>query len=246
MLLLLPADHLIPDESAYRAAAERAAQAAAGGAVVTFGVVPDAPETGYGYVKTSTRTGTPPWPVERFVEKPDRPTAEAYIADGSYFWNSGMFAMRADVLLAELATFRPDIEAGVRDAWDARTQDAAGNVTLDADRFAAVPAESIDYAVMERTRHIALVPLDAGWNDVGSWSAVWAESAQDTDGNALVGPVQALDSNGCYVRSGGRRIALLGVQDLVIVETDDAILVAARDRVQDVKRLATGQDRQES
>lgn len=235
VLLLLPADHLISDRDAYARAIAAGVEAARDGAVVTFGIVPDHAETGYGYVKAVPAERLP-WVVERFVEKPDLATAERYVASGEYFWNSGMFAVRADVLLGELEALRPDIAGAVAKAWTGRSQ-RHNRITLDADTFAAVPAESLDYAVMERTARARLVPLDAGWSDVGSWSAVWAESPHDAAGNVANGDVILIDSANSYVRTDSRTVALVGVDDLVVVDTGDALLVASRERSQEVKRV---------
>ncbi len=235
VMLLLPADHLIGDLDAYQCAIAAAVDAARDGAVVTFGIVPDRAETGYGYVKAVPGDALP-WPVERFVEKPDAATAEAYLACGDYFWNSGMFAVRADVLLDELEALRGDIAAAVGRAWSGRVQHDR-RIALDGDAFAAVPAESLDYAVMERTRRARLVPLDAGWNDVGSWAAVWKESQRDAAGNVASGDALLVDSANTYVRAESRTVVVLGATDLVVVDTGDALLVASRERSQDVKRV---------
>ncbi len=236
LLLVLPSDHVVRNDAAFRAAVSQAMPAAEAGALVTFGIVPDAPETGFGYIEadgTATDHGDGVRPVKRFVEKPDAATAQAYLDTGGYFWNSGMFLFRASRYLQELQRFRPDIVDGVRAAFDAAQRDG-DFIRLDKDAFAACPADSIDYAVMEKTDMASVLPVDIGWNDVGSWSALWDVSEQDADGNARHGDVIAIDSRNSYAYAR-RLVALVGVDDLVVVETDDAILVARKDKVQQVK-----------
>ena len=232
LLLVLPSDHVVRDPAAFQAAVRDAVPAAADGALVTFGIVPEAAETGFGYIQAGAGVAGVR-EVLRFVEKPDAATAQSYLDDGGYYWNSGMFLFRASRYLEELGRFRPDILEAVRKAFDAAARDG-DFVRLDRDAFAASPADSIDYAVMEKTRRAMVLPVDIGWNDVGSWSALWAVSGQDADGNAAHGDVIAIDSRGSYVWSR-RMVALVGVDDLVVVETDDAVLVARKDRVQQVK-----------
>ena len=234
LLLVLPSDHVIGDEAGFRAAVEAAGPAAEAGALVTFGIVPTGPETGYGYMKAAAGTGVRP--VERFVEKPDLGTAQAYVAGGDHFWNSGMFLFRASRYLAELERFSPAIVAAARAAFAGARRDA-DFLRLDRDAFAACPADSIDYAVMEKTDAAAVLPIDVGWNDVGSWSALWEIADQDPDGNAHHGDVIALGCRNTLAWGGRRLVTLLGVDDLIVVDTDDALLVAARDRVQQVKDI---------
>jgi len=234
LLLVLPSDHRIGDEAAFRAALALARPAAEDGALVTFGIVPDAPETGFGYIKAAQGKGVRA--VERFVEKPDAATAREYVASGEYFWNSGMFLFRASRVLEELANTRPRILEHVRAAVAGARRDA-DFLRLDRDAFAASPSESIDYAVMEHTARAAVVPLAAGWSDVGSWSALWQVSERDAAGNALLGDVLAVDTRNTLAHSSRRLVALLGVEDLVVVDTEDAVLVARRDGVQQVKEL---------
>ena len=231
LLLVLPSDHVVRDADAFRAAVQRAMPAADAGALVTFGIVPDAPETGFGYIQAAAGEGVRK--VLRFVEKPDATTAQAYLEAGGYYWNSGMFLLRASRYLQELTRFQPAMVAAVQAAMEAAVRDG-DFIRLDKTAFAACPADSIDYAVMEKTDAAAVLPVDIGWNDVGSWSALWEVSPQDADGNATHGDVIAIDSRNSYAYAR-RLVALVGVDDLVVVETDDAVLVARKDRVQQVK-----------
>ncbi|AOH36308.1 mannose-1-phosphate guanylyltransferase/mannose-6-phosphate isomerase [Luteimonas sp. JM171] len=231
LLLVLPSDHVVRDAQAFQAAVREAMPAAADGALVTFGIVADAPETGFGYIQAGAGEGVRP--VLRFVEKPDAGTARAYLGSGDYYWNSGMFLFRASRYLEELEKFNPAMVEAVRKAFDGAARDG-DFVRLDREAFAASPSDSIDYAVMEKTGRAMVLPVDIGWNDVGSWSALWEVSEQDADGNAHHGEVIAVDSHRNYAYSR-RLVALVGVDDLVVVETDDAVLVARKDRVQQVK-----------
>lgn len=231
LLLVLPSDHVVRDAAAFQAAVREASPAAESGALVTFGIVPESPETGFGYIQAGPGTGVRQ--VLRFVEKPDAATAQGWLDAGGYYWNSGMFLFRASRYLEELGRFRPEMLEAVRAAFAGATRDG-DFVRLDRDAFAAAPADSIDYAVMEKTGTAMVLPVDIGWNDVGSWSALWQVSAQDAHGNAHNGEVIAIDSRNSYVWSR-RMVALVGVDDLVVVETDDAVLVARKDRVQQVK-----------
>lgn len=233
LLLVLPSDHVVRNEAAFHAAVKQAAIAAEAGKLVTFGIVPTAPETGYGYIKAAAGEGVRA--VDRFVEKPDLATAEQYVASGEYFWNSGMFLFKASRYLKELEALQPAILAACRQALDKAARDN-DFIRLDAEAFAASPNDSIDYAVMEKTADAAVVPLDAEWNDVGSWSALWEVSDKDADGNACHGDVIALDCKNSYAY-GNRLIAMVGLQDIVVVETDDAVFVGHKDRVQDVKEI---------
>ena len=231
MLLVLPSDHVVRDADAFRAAVRAAMPAAEQGALVTFGIMPDAPETGFGYIEAERGEGVQR--VLRFVEKPDAVTAQTYLDAGGYYWNSGMFLLRASRYLEELRKFRADIVGGAQAAFDAAQRDG-DFIRLDKAAFAACPADSIDYAVMEKTDAAMVLPVDIGWNDVGSWSALWEVSEQDGDGNAHHGDVISIDSRNSYAYAR-RMVALVGVDDLVVVETDDAVLVARKDRVQQVK-----------
>ena len=236
LLLVLPSDHVVGDPEAFRTAVCTAAVAAEAGALVTFGIVPTAAETGFGYIHADmdpTGPGDSVRKVLRFVEKPDEATARGYLEAGGYYWNSGMFLFRASRYLEELARFRSDILDATRTAFDAARRDG-DFVRLDAEAFAATPAESIDYAVMERTDAAMVLPVDIGWSDVGSWSALWDVAERDADGNACHGDVIAVDSRNSYAWSR-RLVALVGVDDVVVVETDDAVLVARKDKVQQVK-----------
>jgi mannose-1-phosphate guanylyltransferase/mannose-6-phosphate isomerase len=237
LLLVLPSDHVIADEDAFRAAVRQAVPAAESGLLVTFGIVPTGPETGYGYIKAAPGEGVRA--VERFVEKPDAATAEGYVASREYAWNSGMFLFRASAYLAELEAQAPAMLAAVRASLDAARRDV-DFVRLDRDAFAASPSDSIDYAVMEKTARAAVLPIDAGWNDVGSWAALWQVAEQDGDGNAHHGDVLARGCRDTLAWGGDRLLALLGLRDVVVVDTDDAVLVAHRDHVQEVKAIAAG------
>ena len=243
LLLVLPSDHVIADAGAFRAAVRTASVAAAGtddtpGALVTFGIVPDSAETGFGYIQAEHADegkGEAVRKVRRFVEKPDAATAQSYLDAGGFYWNSGMFLFRASRFLQELERFRPDILAACRAAF-AQAQRDGDFVRLDREAFAACPADSIDYAVMEKTDAAMVLPVDIGWSDVGSWSALWDVSERDAVGNAHHGDVIAVDSRNSYAYAR-RLVALVGVDDLIVVETDDAVLVARKDRVQDVKAV---------
>jgi len=234
LLLVLPSDHVVRDAQAFRDAVSRASAAADAGALVTFGIVPESPETGFGYIQAgANRAGDSVRKVLRFVEKPDAATAQQYLDAGGYYWNSGMFLFRASRYLEELERFRPDILAAVRAAFAGAKRDG-DFIRLDKNAFAACPSDSIDYAVMEKTDAAMVLPVDIGWNDVGSWSALWAVSEQDADGNAHHGDVIAIDSRNSYAYTR-RLVALVGLDDIVVVETDDAVLVAHKSQVQQVK-----------
>ena len=233
LLLVLPSDHVVRDAAGFQRAVREASSAAEAGALVTFGIVPDAPETGFGYIQAEAGDGLRQ--VLRFVEKPDAATARSYLDAGGYYWNSGMFLFRASRYLEELARFRPDIVDAVRAAHAAARHDG-DFVRLDKDAFSACPSDSIDYAVMEKTADAMVLPVDIGWNDVGSWSALWDVAERDADGNAHHGDVIAVDSRNSYAYAQ-RLVALVGVDDIVVVETDDAVLVARKDKVQEVKQV---------
>lgn len=233
LLLVLPSDHVITDEAAFRSAVQAAAGAAEAGKLVTFGIVPTGPETGYGYIKAADGQGLRA--VERFVEKPDLETASGYVASGQYYWNSGMFLFKASRYLQELERFQPEMLASSRQAWQQARRDA-DFTRLDKDAFTAVPSDSIDYAVMEKTAEAVVIPLDAGWNDVGSWTALRDVSQQDGDGNAHQGDVIAIDCRNTYAYAQ-RLVALVGLDDVIVVETDDAVLVGKADRMQEVKTV---------
>ena len=236
LLLVLPSDHVVRDADAFRTAVQAAMPAAEQGALVTFGIVPGAPETGFGYIQaeaSEAASGEGVRRVLRFVEKPDAASAQDYLDAGGYYWNSGMFLFRASRYLQELRKFRPDILAATEAAFAAAKRDG-DFVRLDRAAFEACPADSIDYAVMERTDAARVLPVDIGWNDVGSWSALWDVAERDDAGNAVQGDVIAVDSRNSYAYAQ-RLVALVGLDDIVVVETDDAVLVARKDRVQQVK-----------
>ncbi len=233
LLLVLPSDNVINNETAFRSAVQAAAAAAEAGKLVTFGIVPTGPETGYGYIKAADGQGLRA--VERFVEKPDLGTATRYVSSGQYYWNSGMFLFKASRYLQELERFQPAMLAGSRQAWQQARRDA-DFTRLDKEAFTAVPSDSIDYAVMEKTADAVVIPLDAGWNDVGSWTALRDVSQQDGDGNAHQGDVIAIDCRNTYAYAQ-RLVALVGLDDVVVVETDDAVLVGKADRMQEVKTV---------
>ncbi len=236
LLLVLAADHLIKDTEAFQAAVQRAIPLAEDGRLVTFGIIPTHAETGYGYIQQGKALGDAGFEVARFVEKPDQATAEQYLSAGDYCWNSGMFLFRASAYLQELQRVAPDIV----EATSAALAGAESDLTfqrLDAEAFARSPDAPIDTAVMEKTSLGAMVPLDAGWSDIGSWSALWEVRDKDDNQNALQGDVIATGSTGNYIQADHRLVAAVGVSDLVVVETKDAVLVAHKDQVQDVKTI---------
>ncbi|WP_397471133.1 mannose-1-phosphate guanylyltransferase/mannose-6-phosphate isomerase [Rheinheimera sp.] len=235
VLLVLAADHVINNTPAFQQAVEQALPLAQGGQLVTFGIVPSSAETGYGYIKRGEKSGNA-YRVDSFIEKPDLSTAEFYLQSGEYYWNSGMFMFRADIYLQQLQKFRPDIYAACEAAMTEQVADLEF-VRVNKTAFEACPSDSIDYAVMEKTEHAVAVPLDAGWNDVGGFAALWQVSAKDSDGNVLCGDVLALDSENSYVRSDDKLVAAIGVKDLVVISTKDAVLVAHKDQAQQVKQI---------
>jgi mannose-1-phosphate guanylyltransferase/mannose-6-phosphate isomerase len=236
VLVVTPADQTVTDQPAFTAALQAATRRAATGEIVILGIRPDRPETGYGYIRADGGK------VVRFVEKPDAATAARYLAEGGYSWNAGIFVLKASVWMAALERFRPDIADAVRTAWAARRSDDRFVRPAKAE-FAAVPSESVDYAVLERCPGsglaIGMVELDAGWNDLGAWDAVWQVSPQDADGNASVGDALIEDSRNTFVHASSRLVGVVGLQDVVVVETADAVLVADRARSQDVKKIVT-------
>lgn len=237
ILLVLPADHVIKDVAAFQSTVAKAINSAQDGKLITFGVTPENPETGYGYI----RAGQPladgvGYLVERFEEKPDAVTAQHYVESGNYYWNSGMFMFRASCFLEEMQHFAPAIIASCQQAKSAEQADL-DFLRLDKATFAKCPSDSIDYAVMEKTSNAVVVPLDVGWDDVGAWSALWKVGNRDEHGNIAEGDTLTLNTQNSYVRSENRLVVTLGVNDTVVVETADAVLVAARDRVQDVKNV---------
>jgi mannose-1-phosphate guanylyltransferase/mannose-6-phosphate isomerase len=238
LMLVLPADHVIADIPAFHAAVRRAQLAAEKGAIATFGIVPSGPETGYGYIRRGAGLAGAEgcYAVEKFVEKPDRPTAEKFVADETYSWNSGMFLFRASRYLEELRAFRPDIAQSCQQAFDGAHKDL-DFFRLEEAAFAACPSESIDYAVMEHTKDAVVVPAEIGWNDVGSWSALWEVLEGDANGNVVRGDVFMDDVQNSMIRSESRFVAVIGVKDLVVVETKDAVMVVHKDQVQHVKKI---------
>ena len=236
VLLVLPADHLIGNVRAFVSAVEQALPQAESGRLMTFGVVPTSPETGYGYIKCGSELAAGLYDLERFVEKPDVETARTYLESGDYLWNSGMFLLRAATYLDELDRHAPEMAAHCRKAMAGAAADM-DFVRPDKASFLASPADSIDYAVMERTALGGVVALDCGWSDVGAWSALWDVADRDQDGNVTKGDVILEGCRNSYFRSESRLLAATGVDDLVVVETADAILVADRNQVQDVKKI---------
>ena len=236
VLLILAADHLIQDEAGFRQSVEVALPFAEAGKLVSFGVVPTHPETGYGYVQKGASEGPGGYKVAKFVEKPDLDTAKDYLLSGDFYWNSGMFMFRASRYLEELEKFRPDILAACRKAIAHSSQDMIFT-RIDKEAFVACPEDSIDYAVMEKTADAVVVPLDVGWSDIGSWSALWEVSEKDESGNVFKGDVLSEKTSGTYVHAEHRLVATVGVEDLVIVETKDAIMVAHKSQTQEVKRI---------
>ncbi|MGB3622758.1 mannose-1-phosphate guanylyltransferase/mannose-6-phosphate isomerase [Ketobacter sp. MCCC 1A13808] len=236
VVLVLPSDHHIKDQPAFHEALALANAAALEGKLVTFGIVPSKPETGYGYIKVGNQKSGPSRPIAAFVEKPDFETAKQYVADDHYYWNSGMFAFRADLYLSELAKFNPDMIAACRAAWQNKSLDL-DFVRIGTDDFLKSPEDSIDYAVMEKTDKGVVIPLDAGWSDVGSWQSLWEVKEGDEFGNVFEGDVLALDTENSMAISQSRLVSLLGVKNIAVIETRDAVLVADIDQVQRVKNI---------
>lgn len=248
LMLVLPADHIIGDVNAFQKAVELAQEQALKNKLATFGIVPTAPETGYGYVKAGVMTEKGVHAVDQFVEKPDLETAENYLASGNFLWNSGMFMFKAARYLEELRKFNPAMIDACEKALVGVSRDL-DFTRIDADAFKACPDDSIDYAVMEKTKDAVVVPLDANWSDVGSWSALWEVCSKDASNNVAKGDVLTEDTQGCYIQSEHKLIATIGLKDTVIVETDDAIMVADKKSVQDVKTIVAklkAADRSES
>lgn len=235
LLLVLPADHVFDDLDALHKAFEAGAPAARDGRIVTFGIVPNKAETGYGYIRVAEKSDEIQ-AVQEFVEKPDLATAEQYLADGRYYWNSGMFLFQASSMLAQLEEHAPQVLDAVQAALRNAKEDL-DFTRLDTMAFAAAENISIDYAVMERSNQVSVVPLDAGWNDVGSWSAVWEIAEKDAQGNASRGDVMLEATRNAYVHAEHRMVSVLGLDDVIVVETADAVMVAAKDKAQDVKLL---------
>lgn len=237
-MMLLPSDHVVRDAGAFAAAVATARTAVDAGRLVTFGIDPEAPETGYGYIRRGAPLADVPgaFAVDRFVEKPDLKTAQGYLAEGGWAWNSGMFLFAAGAFLDELAAFEPAIGEAATEALAKAARDL-DFVRLDKDIFAKAPSKSIDYAVMERTKRSAVVPARLGWSDVGAWNALWEIGQRDAAGNVLLGDVIATDTTNSYLRSEDRLIAAVGIDNLVVVATKDVVMVADKDRAQDVKKV---------
>jgi mannose-1-phosphate guanylyltransferase/mannose-6-phosphate isomerase len=235
LLLVLPADHAIEDAGAFAEAVERAMAAARAGWLVTFGVAPDRPETGYGYIEHGAAITSIPGVIRiaSFREKPDRPTARRYLDSGRYSWNSGMFLFRAGTFMDELRSVSPAMVRQVRTALG----DAGGDgpVVLDSRAFSACPEGSIDRVVMEHTRRGAMAPLEAGWSDLGSWAALWEQASRDQHGNMVTGPAEVRSVSSSYVSAAERTILVIGLDRVIVVDTGDAVLVAAMDRAQDIR-----------
>ena len=241
VLVVSPADQTVTDEPAFTAALQRAVRVAATGAIVILGITPDRPETGFGYIRVTAGAGAgaDALKVAQFVEKPDATTAQRYLDEGNYYWNSGMFVVRASVWLAALERFRPDIATASRTAWAARADDAPF-IRPGKAEFAAIPSESVDYAVMEKCPSVCdirMVALDAGWSDLGAWDAVWQVSNKDAEGNSSVGDALISDSHNTLVHATSRLVGVVGLRNVVVVETPDAVLVADLSRSQEVKHI---------
>ena len=239
MIMVMPSDHLVKSPEAFASAVNVGVADATAGKLVTFGIVPEKAETGYGYIRAKSDSGyvvDQSFPVDKFVEKPDAETAEGYVKSREYLWNSGMFLFRADIYLQELKKQQPVMYQCCVDAMSEVTSDN-DFVRPNCKIFSDCPADSIDYAVMESTSDAVVVPMDAGWNDVGAWSSLWEVQERDENGNATKGDVMAHDSQNCLIHAEHRLVATLGLEDIVVVETPDAVLVARKDRVQDVKKV---------
>ncbi|WP_333494607.1 mannose-1-phosphate guanyltransferase [Kluyvera sp. CHPC 1.251] len=238
LMLVLAADHVIQDEEAFRNAVRKAVTYAENGKLVTFGIVPNKPETGYGYIRRGKACSSTAqaYPVAQFVEKPNLQTAESYVSSGEYYWNSGMFLFRAGRYLEELKKYRPDILSACEKAMSTADPDL-DFIRVNQEAFMACPDESIDYAVMEQTFDAVVVPMDAGWSDVGSWSALWDISVKSSEGNAVTGDVISYHTENSFLYSESGLLTTVGVKDLVVVQTKDAVLIADRNAVQDVKKI---------
>jgi mannose-1-phosphate guanylyltransferase len=235
LMLLLPADHVIEDVAAFVTATRHACDLAEAGNLVTFGVVPTYPETGYGYIRTGRPLDDVAFQVAEFVEKPDAETARSYLVGGDFLWNSGMVVFRCSDYLTALGKHAPAMLEGCQRTVAAARFDKG--LRLDPDEFAATPADSIDYAVMERTTKAVVVPLDAGWSDVGSWTALWEVSDRDEDGNAIIGDVLATGATNSYIRSEHRLVTVAGLDNIIVVETPDSVLVTTVANSQEVKTI---------
>ena len=236
LMLVLPSDHVVRDADAFRHAVRKAADAAREGWLTSFGIPPTAPETGYGYLRAGAEIADDSFRIDAFLEKPDRETAQRLIANGRCFWNGGMFVFRCSDLLNELQQHAPAVLNACREAVTKSTIDGRF-VRLDTDSYAHSPDISIDYALMERTSNAAMVTLDAGWSDIGSWASVWDSAEHDDAGNSAQGDVLLDDCRNCHVHAGKRLVSAIGLDDIVIVDTDDALLVLPKERAQDIRRI---------
>ena len=236
VLLVLPADHVVQDQVAFKNAVNKALPLAESGKLVTFGIVPNEPHTGYGYIKGG-KGCNPGFEVDKFVEKPSLDLAKEYVASAEYYWNSGMFLFKASRYLEELNNYQPDIYEACKNSIDT-TEPDLDFLRINKERFEACPSDSIDYAVMEKTADAVVVPMDVGWSDIGSWSSLWDISNKDKNGNVNHGDVMLHNSSGCYVRADNKLVATIGLEDIVIVDTRDALMVAHKDSVQDAKFIA--------
>ena len=242
IMLVLPADHVIQDQKAFAQAVATAVTAAEHGYLATFGIVPTAPETGYGYIQAGealqfeSTAAFKIFAIQKFVEKPNQDLAQAYLQQGGYSWNSGMFVFSARQYLAELALHRPDIHAAAQQAWQQRHDDI-GFTRPDEHQFAACPSDSIDYAVMQPTRRAVVIPAEFGWSDVGAWDSLWQISPKDADGNATQGDTYLADTHNSYVRAETRQVSVIGLDDVIVVETADAVLVMHKDKAQQIKHV---------
>jgi mannose-1-phosphate guanylyltransferase len=245
ILLILTADHLIANQAAFQQAVTNASLIAQSGKIVTFGIQPHAPETGYGYIEANqgkplvSNQSTIGYEVARFVEKPNLATAQAYVDSGKFYWNSGMFCAKASTLVAELQRHAPDILNTAKACFEASLKDNTDitQVEFEASTFANVPSNSIDYAVMEKSANVAVIPCDIGWNDIGAWDAMSTLTAADEDGNRVSGKAMLNNSKNCFIQSNSRLVATVGLENIIIVDTPDAVLVADRSQVQNVKDI---------
>jgi len=235
VLLVLAADHLIKDESAFHDAIVKAEALAEQGKLVTFGIVPDQPHTGYGYIKAGAALNNG-FEVADFVEKPELETAKQYVESGDFFWNSGMFMFKASRYIEELRKFNPEMLEVCRQAIETEAHDL-DFIRVDAEVFATCPDDSIDYAVMEKTDSAAMVPLDAGWSDVGSWTSLWETSEKDTNGNVCIGDTILENTKNSYINAEQRLVSVIGLNDVIVVETKDAVMVAHKDDAQSIKNV---------
>ncbi len=235
LMLVLPSDHMFQQNAAFHQSVESARETADNGYLVTFGINPTRPETGYGYIKQGAVLEPNSYQVEQFLEKPQLAKAEAMLAEGGYYWNAGIFLFKASVFLSELKQYAPAIYDATKKAWESRQKDLS--FIRPGSDFLKSPSDSIDYAIMEHSNKVAVVPMDGGWNDLGAWESFYEISAKDNSGNACEGEILTADATNCYLKSTGRLIAAVGVQNLAIVETKDAVLVAGRSKTQDVKAI---------